>query len=386
MPLQFIKSQRGHDLLIHDGFIHKRERTIGEKVIWRCNESKNCTGRAHTMQDSVIKYKEHKHVENRAKIEVKKTINKMKENAIPTIMPTRSLLAETSSKLPSEVAGQMPNPKCLKRTIQRVRNISEAVLANPQTSNFEIPDQFRLTLDGDNFLLYDSGDSDIYEDRILLFSTERNLNLLKDSEHWFSDGKFSSCPNLFYQFYTIHSVFHSDIIPLVYVLLPDKKEITYKKLFQELKSLKPDLCPKSFMVDFEKAVMNAIKNEFPHTKIHGCFFHLSQAVWRQIQHHGLAKQYSDDVKFSLEVRKLAALAFVPVDKVIESFELLLESTYYIENEQMLSPLITYFEGTWIGILDRRGNRRPPLFSIEIWNCYDRLQESLPRTNNKIEVA
>jgi len=121
------------------------------------------------------------------------------------------------------VAGQMPNPECLKRTIQRVRNISEAIPANPQTLNFEIPDQFRLTLDGDNFLLYDSGDSDIYEERIILFSTERNLNLFKDSEHWFSDGSFSSCPNLFYQFYTIHSVFHSDIIPLVYVLLPDKK-------------------------------------------------------------------------------------------------------------------------------------------------------------------
>ncbi|KAL4112719.1 hypothetical protein QTP88_016455 [Uroleucon formosanum] len=53
----------------------------------------------------------------------------------------------------------------------------------------------------------------------------------------------------------------------VYVLLPGKKEIAYIKLFQALKSLKPDLCPKSFMIDFEKAVMNAIKNEFPNTKI-----------------------------------------------------------------------------------------------------------------------
>lgn len=56
MSLQFIKSQRGHDLLIHDGFIHKRERTIGEKVIWRCNESKNCTGRAHTMQGKIFNF------------------------------------------------------------------------------------------------------------------------------------------------------------------------------------------------------------------------------------------------------------------------------------------------------------------------------------------
>jgi len=34
-----------------------------------------------------------------ANIEVKKSINKMKENAITTIMLTRSLLAETSSKV-----------------------------------------------------------------------------------------------------------------------------------------------------------------------------------------------------------------------------------------------------------------------------------------------
>jgi len=103
----------------------------------------------------------------------------------------------------------------------------------------------------------------IYENRIILFSTQRSLNLLKDSGHWFSDGTFSSNPNLFYQFYTIHSVFYSDIIPLVYVLLPDKKEITYIKLSQALKLLKSDLCPKYFMVDFEKAVMDAIKKRIP---------------------------------------------------------------------------------------------------------------------------
>ena len=167
------------------------------------------------------------------------------------------------------VAGQLPSVSSLKRTIQRVRNIFEAVPANPQTLHFEIPEQFRLTLDGENFLLFDSGNSGIYDDRIILFSTERNLNLLKNSEHWFSDGTFSSCPNIFYQFYTIHSVFQSDIIPLVYVLLPDKKEITYIKLLQALKSLKPGLCPKSFTVDFEKASIYAIKTEFPNTKIHG---------------------------------------------------------------------------------------------------------------------
>jgi hypothetical protein len=50
-----------------------------------------------------------------------------------------------------------------------------------------------------------------------------------------------------------------------------------------------------------------------------------------------AKQYSDDVNFALEVRKLPALAFIPVDKVIQSFEILLESTYYAKNEEVITP-------------------------------------------------
>lgn len=100
--------------------------------------------------------------------------------------------------------------------------------------------------------------------------------------------------------------------------------------------------------------MNSIKKEFLSTEIHGCFFHFSQAVWRKIQNYGLTTIYIEDVNFALQVRKLISLAFIPIDKVVNYFEVLLESDFYMENENMLTPLITYFETTWIGILDRRG--------------------------------
>jgi len=54
--------------------------------------------------------------------------------------------------------------------------------------------------------------------------------------------------------------------PVVYVLLPDKKENTYRRMFGALKSLKPNLIPKTIMTDYEKATINAIKTEFPSTK------------------------------------------------------------------------------------------------------------------------
>lgn len=65
---------------------------------------------------------------------------------------------------------------------------------------------------------------------------------------------------------------------------------------------------------------------------------------------------------------LPALAFVPQDDVIESFKNLIETNYFSTNEELLSPLIDYFESNWIGRLQHR-HRREPKFSIPIWNCF-----------------
>lgn len=54
MSLEYINSQRGQDLLVYKRFIYKKDRTICEKVIWRCNENKNCKGRMHTMQGKLF--------------------------------------------------------------------------------------------------------------------------------------------------------------------------------------------------------------------------------------------------------------------------------------------------------------------------------------------
>jgi len=62
---------------------------------------------------------------------------------------------------------------------------------------------------------------------------------------------------------------------------------------------------------------------------------------------------------------LPALAYVPTNKVVEAFEKLLDTDFYIENEEILMPLIDYFEGNWIGRLHRYKKRREPNFPINI---------------------
>lgn len=281
---------------------------------------------------------------------------------------------------------QIPNQKCLEKIIERARKSVKPGPPNPKSYDFEIPDQFKTTFSGEKFLLFDSCDDGTgNKDRILLFSTEKNLTILSDSEHWFSDGTFPSWPHLFDQFYAIHAVYDCQTVPLVYALLPDRKKKTYIKMFQVIKSLiKSNVRPKSYTVDFEKESMAAVSIEFPYTRVHGYFFHFMQTIAKQLKVYGFANRYVEDVEFSSQIRKLGALAFLPVDKVVGSFETLLESEYFTENEETLTPVINYFESTWIGSLDRRGKRKAPLFSIEVWNCFGRLESDLHRTDSNVE--
>jgi len=57
---------------------------------------------------------------------------------------------------------------------------------------------------------------------------------------------------------------------------------------------------------------------------------------------------------------------------------------YEKIQNSLTELLNYFEGTYIDRPNRRGHRKPALFDITIWNCYELIQKDIPRTNNAIE--
>jgi len=81
---------------------------------------------------------------------------------------------------------------------------------------------------------------------------------------------------------------------------------------------------------------------------------------------------------------LPALAFIPEADVIKCYNALLATSYYTDNEDLLAPLLDYFENTWVGKLDRRGKRKPPKYAITLWNCFSRVIQDLATTNNAIE--
>ncbi len=134
------------------------------------------------------------------------------------------------------------------------------------------------------------------------------------------------------------------------------------------------------MCDFEKAFQNSLQDVFgANVNIVGCLFHLGQCIWRKIQQMNLVEAYRTDEIVRLKCKMLMALAFVPSGGIVDAFE-----TIQNDIPDNVAGLYDYFEDTWIGRPARRGQRRNPLFAVELWSVHDRVVEGLPRTNNAVE--
>ncbi len=136
------------------------------------------------------------------------------------------------------------------------------------------------------------------------------------------------------------------------------------------------------MTDFEKAAISAFEEEFPMVVVTGCFYHLSQSVYRRIQSEGLVTDYITDEALGKYLRMLPALALLPTDTVVPAFEEAFDEDYPLYDRRAQS-VIDYFEDTYIGRSRRRG-RDSPLFPIGLWNVHERSLRGAARTNNAIE--
>ncbi|OXA61802.1 hypothetical protein Fcan01_00233 [Folsomia candida] len=215
----------------------------------------------------------------------------------------------------------------------------------------EIPDlsgRF-LGADDEDFLKIDVTISTPNE-RVLVFCTNKNLDWLQASDHWFCDGTFKSSPTLFEQLIVIHGLrFDGNKVtcfPLVYVLAPNCLQRTYSRILAELKSLKPTLAPISVMTDFESGLRNAFVAVFPNVTMRGWDPELKELI-------------STEPDWALELRKLIALSFVPQDRVVAAFEEMESSRPFRDNSEL--------SVTWI-ILRTRGLVPSTVVDIEKLHC------------------
>ena len=126
--------------------------------------------------------------------------------------------------------------------------------------------------------------------------------------------------------------------------------------------------PKTITTDFELAAISAFKMEFPNVASKGCLFHLGQSILKRLGKLGLKTANSDNEGFNTWVKQIFAMALVPIEKVDELWETILETKPNLPNvEAFIGYFVdNYFEGS---------------FQIEFLNHFN---TSGPKINNHLE--
>ena len=165
----------------------------------------------------------------------------------------------------SETAAvNLPQINNLKRTIHSQRKDNDLPPTPLRREDIPVlPERYQVTKAGEQFLIFDSGVGD--NERILIFATQQGIHFLSNNSHWFMDGTFKLCPEIFYQIYTIHALNNNQVFPSVFALLPNKNEVTYNVLFREVRNavIRQGNEPTDILIDFKRVAVNAVKNQMP---------------------------------------------------------------------------------------------------------------------------
>lgn len=192
---------------------------------------------------------------------------------------------------------RLPVRDNIKRRIRMVRQNNDLV-SEPKDLQFaSVPPQLTQTHREELFLRSDTGPGTadcislercdmvlcLGEERILIFASPEQLQILQSSSDFLVDGTFKVVPAVFYQLYIIHAIYRDHVVPVIYALLRKKSGETYHQLIDEILKVAPNWTPRSVMMDFEQASINAFHRKFPNVALSGCYFHLRQSIHRKLQ-------------------------------------------------------------------------------------------------------
>ena len=116
-------------------------------------------------------------------MQVKEIINKIKCEAINTTNTCQSIIASSSQNISSSVATQLPKLINIKKNIRKQRRLEKCPYPIPSCiSDIIIPEKFTKTLNGDQFLYFNGCQG---ASKMLIFTTNTNISLIKTSQHWY---------------------------------------------------------------------------------------------------------------------------------------------------------------------------------------------------------
>jgi hypothetical protein len=290
----------------HAGYCYRFDKYNSNKdqKFWRCIKQ-SCVGRVSTdINDANLQVRNvnHNHPPVPEEVTVRRTVNVLNRRArnesvssLPQIY-RQEIVALAAEPL---VAAAMPAYRSVQAAMYR-RRMQQMPPLPLNRQNIQIPPNMTTTATGERFLLHCSTNNDF-----IIFCTPSSLDLLCQADIVCVDGTFDVCPALFQQLFTMHAFSGERLLPLVFCFMSSKTRAMYENVFNVLKqeSLARGnvFNPLTIMSDFETGLIAAVSTSFPGVQHRGCYFHLTQAIWRQVQQLGLAGSYAAQDNIRLQV-------------------------------------------------------------------------------------
>ncbi|XP_060869049.1 uncharacterized protein LOC132943916 [Metopolophium dirhodum] len=103
MELSFLKTEKGKNVLVHNGYTLTKEKYGADsEIIWKCSQyaSKKCPGRCHTQSNNVVWDPDnHTHLPEASRLAAIQFISEIKENVTTYTSTSASVLASASKEL-----------------------------------------------------------------------------------------------------------------------------------------------------------------------------------------------------------------------------------------------------------------------------------------------
>ncbi|XP_023344961.1 uncharacterized protein LOC111714145 [Eurytemora carolleeae] len=395
--------QGGRHLLDSNQFEYRVAKKKPNKTYYQCIQRKNNSCPAGAVinfeNDKIISFLgEHSHDSDLLKKRVREIEKQVvKESSGNIAISPRTVLGNMTnmvSTLTNEGVSAMSKSNTLVQAVKRAR-VEHFGLKVPKSWNdMSVPQHLETTIRGDRFLAINEHLGDENSERIIIFCSSEQHNVLKSAKYWVADGTFDVVKKtLFYQLFIITAVTATGItVPCCFALLPNKETSSYQRVFQYLKDANVTP-PGSLKTDFEKAMMQGFLNCYPDVPVMGCDTHFKRAIRRKMTSTelGLGSLYQNNVDFQTLVRYLWALSLVPEEDIVRIWEDVISSRSdelkpsFEDNSDQVDLFLEYFEKTWIGPLNwRTGARRNPIFPHAVWNKYETILSDDPLTSNAAE--
>ncbi|KAL0810624.1 hypothetical protein ABMA28_010738 [Loxostege sticticalis] len=315
-----IIDRKGGKVLLYGGYqFYRKKNYVNKTVLWKCKEKKiKCKGSITVTEQMVVQAERpHTCIKIPLQNDIALALNDVRHAAEKTDTPIPQLYEDAENKWQEkwfDLIAPLPKFENAKHTFYDARNNFSKV----NKINFKSFDEVQVP-----------------------------IALIDNVTEIFADGTFQSCPSPFVQLFIIHAELGSTntttkVKPIIFALLSDKKTETYVILFRLLKSQLPNWKPRKYHCDFELAALKAVLVVYPDTTVVGCYYHWSQAMWRNAKRIFGFKKTKPAKRL---VGLCSVLPLLPKDNLQGGWEYIKSQFPCAENKN-LKRFLNYVEEQW----------------------------------------